>query len=125
LKKIQPRIALVPLYAIVGTLLGTFMIAFVLPGLNVYSAMGIGSGLGYYSLSSAIVAKMASPELGVTTLLANVLREISTLFLAPHLFRWFGPLATIVSGGATSMDTTLPSTTLYSGKGYAFIAIFN
>jgi len=87
--------------------------------------MAIGSGFGYYSLSSIIISKIRNDTLGVMALLANISREIFTLLAAPLLVRYFGKLAPIASGGATSMDTTLPVIAKYSGKEYAVISVFS
>ena len=44
---------------------------------------------------------------------------------APLLARFFGPLAPISSGGATSMDTTLPIITNVSGKEFVILSIYH
>ena len=58
-------------------------------------------------------------------LLANIAREILTLLLAPLLARWFGPLAPIAAGGATTMDTTLPIIAQTSGQRFVIVSIFH
>ena len=58
-------------------------------------------------------------------MLANITREIITLLFTPVIFKFFGSIAPISSGGATSMDTTLPIITKYVGKDYALISIFH
>ena len=55
----------------------------------------------------------------------NIAREIITLLGAPVLARLFGPLAPISSGGATSMDTTLPVITSVSGRDFVVLSIFH
>lgn len=117
------RILLVPLFAIVGTTLGVVAVYLVLSHYNFRDLLAIGYGFGYYSLSSIFISELRSEELGVIALLANIMREIFTLLLAPLMVVVFGKLAPITSGGATSMDTTLPIITKASGKEYAVIAI--
>ena len=39
--------------------------------------------------------------------------------------KWFGPLAPISSGGATTMDTTLPIITQTIGQRYVVLSIFH
>ncbi len=56
--------------------------------------------------------------MGVIALLANISREVITLLLAPLFARITGKLSPIASGGATSMDTTLPIIIKSSGKEY-------
>ena len=125
LKKMSHRILFVPLVIIAGTLSGTFICSFFLKDIGALDSMAIGSGFGYYSLSSVLISKMRNETLGVTALLANITREIFTLLAAPLLVRFFGKLAPIASGGATSMDTTLPMIAKYSGKEYAVISVFS
>lgn len=58
-------------------------------------------------------------------LLANISRELITLLCAPLLARWFGRLAPISAGGATTMDTTLPIITRVSGSRYVILSVFH
>lgn len=67
----------------------------------------------------------AEAELGTIALLSNITREIITLLFAPLLVRWFGNLAPISAGGATTMDTTLPIITRYSGQSFVVVSIFH
>lgn len=59
------------------------------------------------------------------TRLANIIREMITLLLTPLLAKWFGPLAPISSGGATTMDTTLPIITQIVGQRYVALSIYH
>ncbi len=58
-------------------------------------------------------------------LLANIIREMITLLLAPLLAKVFGPLAPITASGATSMDTTLPIITHTIGDRYTALSIYH
>lgn len=64
-------------------------------------------------------------ELGTIALLANIIREMITLLLAPLIAKRFGPLAPISSGGATTMDTTLPIITQSVGQRYVALSIYH
>jgi uncharacterized membrane protein YbjE (DUF340 family) len=125
LKKMNLKILMVPLIVIIGTLSGTYICSFFLKDISAPDCMAIGSGFGYYSLSSIIISKIRNDTLGVMALLANISREIFTLLATPLLVRYLGKLAPIASGGATSMDTTLPVIAKYSGKEYAVISVFS
>ena len=125
LKKMNLKILAVPVIIIIGTLSGTYICSFFLNDLGPLDSMAIGSGFGYYSLSSIIISKMRNETLGVIALLSNISREILTLLGTPLLVRYFGRLAPIASGGATSMDTSLPVIAKYSGKEYAVISVFS
>ncbi len=125
LRQFNLQVFLVPLTTIIGTLLGVTVVYLFLQQISLTDALAVGSGFGYYSLSSIIISDMRSAELGVVALLSNVMREIITLLLAPVFVRYFGKLAPITSGGATSMDTTLPIISAASGKEYAILSLFH
>jgi uncharacterized membrane protein YbjE (DUF340 family) len=125
LKNMNLKILLIPLSVITGTLAGSGLCSLFLKDLNLADTLAIGSGFGYYSLSSIIISRVRNETLGVIALLSNISREIFTLIAAPLLVKYFGKLAPIASGGATSMDTTLPIISRYSGKEYAILSVFS
>jgi len=124
-KKINPRLLLLPLLTIVGTLVGAAIIGMLLPNRSVVDSMAVGSGLGYYSLSSIFITEFKGAELGTIALLSNISREILALLLAPVFVKYFGKLAPIAAGGATTMDTTLPIIMKFSGKEYMVLSVFH
>lgn len=124
-RKVNPRLMLLPLMTIFGTLAGTAAAALLLPHRHLFDCMAIGSGFGYYSLSSIFITEYRGAELGTIALLANIIREILTLLCAPLFARWFGKLAPITMGGATTMDTTLPIITRASGQDFVVVSIFH
>lgn len=119
------KVLLIPITTILGTALGVALIAPLLSGISIKEAMAVGAGYGYYSLSSIIIKEMHSEWLGVVALLSNVIREVTTLLLAPLFALYFGKIAPICSGGATSMDTTLPIISQSSGKEYAIASLIH
>jgi uncharacterized membrane protein YbjE (DUF340 family) len=119
------KLFLVPLATIIGTFAGVAAIHLATTNLLFGESMAVGAGFGYYSLSSIIIGELHSEALGVTALLANVMREIITLLLAPFFVIWFGKLSPISAGGATSMDTTLPIITRASGNEFAIVSLFH
>jgi uncharacterized membrane protein YbjE (DUF340 family) len=119
------KLFLVPLATIIGTFAGVAGIHLATTNLLFGESMAVGAGFGYYSLSSIIIGELHSEALGVTALLANVMREVITLLLAPFFVLWFGKLSPISAGGATSMDTTLPIITRASGNEFAIISLFH
>ena len=125
LKQMNYKIFLVPLGVILGTLGGAWILSLVYKGLTSQEILAVSAGFGWYSLSSIFISKLHSETLGVVALMSNVFREIFTLLATPLLVKYFGKLAGITSGGATSMDTTLPIITKYSGKEFALISIFS
>jgi len=125
LRNMKIKIFLVPLGVIVGTLAGSAFASLFLPDLKLKEVLAVGAGFGYYSLSSLFITQISGETLGLIALLSNILREILTLLTTPLLVLYFGKLAGIASGGATSMDTTLPIITRYSGKEWSIIAVFS
>ncbi len=124
-RTLNPVLATLPLFTILGTLAGAAIGALALPHRTLPECMAVGSGFAYYSLSSIFITQYKGAELGTIALLSNISRELTTLLCTPLLVRWFGRLAPISSGGATSMDTTLPVITRFSGKEFVVLSIFH
>lgn len=124
-KSLDVRMALLPLGTALGTFAGSLVVSFILSGRSPLDCLAVGSGFGYYSLSSIFITESKGAELGTIALLANIIREMVTLLLSPVLAKAFGPLAPISSGGVTSMDTTLPIIMASSGEQYSAVSIFH
>jgi len=124
-RSLNPRVALLPFMTIFGTLAGCVVVSFFLPHRSLFDCLAVGSGFGYYSLSSIFITHLKGAELGTVALLANIMREILTLLSAPMLVKWFGKLAPISLGGATTMDTTLPIITRTSGQPFVIVSVFH
>ncbi len=124
-RRLDPRLALLPLATAVGTLAGAALVTPLLGAWSVTDSLAVGAGFGYYSLSSIFIADMRGPELATVALLCNVMRELFTLLAAPLVARWVGPLAAVSIGGATTFDTTLPVITRAAGAPYAVVSIFH
>ena len=122
---LSPRLMLLPAGTIVGTLAGAAVVSLLLTHRSTGDCLAVGAGFGYYSLSSIFITEYKGAELGTVALLANIIREILTLLLAPLLARRFGPLAPIAAGGATTMDTTLPVITQASGQQFVIVSIYH
>lgn len=125
IKKAKLSIFLVPAAAMIGTWIGVVFVSFFIPSISIKDSLAVGSGFGYYSLSSIIISQLKGDVLGVTALLSNIFREVLTLLFTPLIAKYFGKIAPIAVGGATSMDTTLPIITKYVGSQYAIISIFS
>ena len=124
-RSLNPRLIFLPVMTILGTLAGCAVVSLFLSHRSVTDCMAVGAGFGYYSLSSIFITEYKGPELGTIALLSNITREIITLLFAPLLVRWFGNLAPISAGGATTMDTTLPIITRYSGQSFVVVSILH
>lgn len=124
-RKLNPKLVFLPVMTILGTLAGCAVVSMILSHRSITDCLAIGSGFGYYSLSSIFITEYRGAEMGTIALLANISREILTLLAAPLLVRWFGNLAPISAGGATTMDTTLPIITQTAGQQFVVISIFH
>ena len=124
-RKLNRLYMLLPLMTIVGTLAGCAITTLMLQHRSLADCLAVGSGMGYYSLSSVLITQYRGADLGTVALLANIVREVITLLGAPLMVRWFGKLAPISVGGATTMDTTLPILTNVCGKDFVIVSIFH
>lgn len=133
LKKLSPKMLLVPAATITGTLAFSAAASLLLSQWSVFDCMAVGSGFAYYSLSSILITQFKEPsiglqlatELGTIALLSNIIREMMSLVGAPLICKYFGQLAPISAAGVNSMDVLLPSITRCSGKEVMPIAIFH
>lgn len=133
LSSIRPKLLLVPLATITGTLVFSALVSLLISRWSVTDCLAVGSGFAYYSLSSILITELKEPtlgeslaaELGTIALIANIFREIFALLGAPLFVKVFGRLSPICAGGATTMDTTLPIITRCCGKDLVFVSIFH
>ena len=124
-RALNPRLVLLPLCTILGTLVATALVSLLLSHRSLTDCLAVGSGFAYYSLSSIFITEYRGAELGTIALLSNISRELITLLAAPLLVRWFGRLAPIAAGGATTMDTTLPVIARTSGNDLVVVSLFH
>ena len=124
-RALNPRLVLLPLCTILGTLVATALVSLLLSHRSLTDCLAVGSGFAYYSLSSIFITEYRGAELGTIALLSNICRELLTLLAAPLLVRWFGRLAPIAAGGATTMDTTLPVIARTSGNDLVVVSLFH
>ena len=113
----SPWLLLLPVWTILGTYLGSLIIPLVTE-YTVKEAMGLSSGFGWYSLSGIMITDLGHPMLGSISFLSNLFRESLTFFLVP-LFSKFGMnfyYPALCSGGATTMDVTLPLLSSHFGS---------
>lgn len=124
-KALNPRLAFMPIATILGSFAGSLVAWCLLQYREVTDCLAVGSGFGYYSISSIFITQYKGAELGTVALLANIYREMITLLFAPLLAKVFGPLAPISSGGATTMDTTLPIIVNTCGSQFTVVSLFH
>ncbi len=123
IKNTSPIYLLLPVATIVGTLLGSAVSSIFLPHRSLADCLAVGSGFGYYSLSSILITQIKGIDLGVVALLSNVMREVLVIIFAVQLVKYFGKGTPICCAGATSMDSTLPFIANACGKEYIIISL--
>ena len=114
-KSLRPKMLLVPMATIVGTLLFSAFASLLLSQWSVLITQ----------VKEPSIGLQLATELGTIALLANIFREMMALLGAPLIRKYFGKLAPISAAGVNSMDVLLPSITQYSGKDVIPIAIFH
>lgn len=100
--------------------IGGILFAVIMPDISLSQGLALSSGYGWYSLSSIVLTQAYGPVLGSVAMLNDLAREFFALFFIPFIMRRF-PSAGIASGGATSLDFTLP--TIQSAGGIAAVPV--
>jgi len=108
------RILIVPLAVALGTILSGVVSALIL-GTNVTATTAVSAGFGWYTLTGPLVSQVFGAKWGALGFAANFLRELLTI-LTVSLMVKVDKYAPTASGGATSMDTTLPIIVRYCGS---------
>lgn len=124
-RSLSPRLLMLPVMTVLGTFLGVIAVSVLIKDRPIHELLAVSAGFGYYSLSSVLITQYKGVELGTIALLANIVREVLTLLLAPWMVKYFGKLAPISAGGATTMDTTFPVIIKNSGKEFSILSIYH
>ena len=97
-------------------LTATALAFLILKDLNLKDCLAVGSGFGYYSLSSMLIMKFksvsdieAATMLATTALLANIIREAAALICCPIISKSGRGISAISLAGINSMDVCLPA----------------
>ena len=114
------RILFVPFAIISGSILGSAIAGIILK-LPFNEAGAIGAGLGWYSLSSILIASYSN-ELSALAFISNVIRELIAITTIPLVAKKIGFIEAIAPAGATAMDTSLPIISKSTDSEVALIA---
>lgn len=104
-----------PSLFVAGTVAASAMGCVLLPGVDMADCMAVGSGFGYYSLSSMLILQFKTPVEGVdaatllasTALLANIIRELAALMLCAYVSRSGRGVMAIIHGVALEVSVPL------------------
>lgn len=128
------QMLLLPFFTIIGTLLFTALAGILFHDWQMSDILATGSGFGYDSLSSVLIAKMkgavagqeAATQIAAVALIANVVREMVSLFGTSFFNGKGGRFAPISVAGINSMDVCLPIILKVTGdKGLLPVAVIH
>lgn len=114
LKATGLKLLIVPVLVILGSILGG-LVAGLIFQLDLFGSMAVTAGYGWYTLTGPLLTQMLGTTWGALGFAANFLRELLTIVTITPLVR-LDKYAPIASGGATTMDTTLPVIVRYCGS---------
>ena len=100
------RVVVFPFVSIGAMIFGSIIASMFLP-FSVQDGVCIGSGLGWYSLASAMLIEY-SAEVSAISFMHNVIREIIGILLIPTCAKRLGYIECYCLPGASSMDVCLP-----------------
>jgi uncharacterized membrane protein YbjE (DUF340 family) len=123
LRGLSPMFLLAPFFNMALSLL-TGLLFGLTAGLGACDGALLASGMGWYSLSSVLIADRGMIMLSLLSFIHNVFRELLAILFAPMAAR-VSPMLPVYLGGATSMDVMLPFVQRYSGKEYTLISFYS
>lgn len=123
LRKLPPHLLLVPV-ANIALSLGSGLLVGLLTKLTLREGLLLHAGLGWYSLSSVLLAERGLVLLSILAFIHNVARELLAILSAPLAAR-LNPYLPIYLGGATSMDVMLPFVQAHSGRAYTLVSFYS
>lgn len=122
LRRLGWRVLLLPagvaLFSVAGAMLAGAAVR-----MPLREAAAVGAGFGWYSLSGILLTRIHSAELGALGFLANAARELIAILSMPILARTLGGLLAVSTGGATTMDVTLPIVARVTGGELTAVAL--
>ena len=114
IRQVGFKILVVPFAVACGSVLGGVVGGLIL-GIDVVAAAAVSAGYGWYTLAGPLVRQLFGTEWGTLGFVVNFLRELLTIVSISLLIK-IDRHAPIASGGATTMDTTLPIIVRYCGS---------
>jgi uncharacterized membrane protein YbjE (DUF340 family) len=123
MKRTGPKILAFPLFVVLGSLLGGLVGGLILR-IDVAGVVAVSAGYGWYTLSGPLIGQLFGAELGTLGFAANFFRELLTITAIPLMVK-LDKYAPVASGGATTMDTTLPVIMRYCGSDMLITAFSN
>jgi uncharacterized membrane protein YbjE (DUF340 family) len=114
MRKTGAKILVFPILVALGTIVGGLVAGLILQ-ISLTNTMAVSSGLGWYTLAGPLLGQISGTQWGTLGFTTNFLRELLTILTIPLLVK-IDKYAPVASGGATTMDVTLPVIVRYCGK---------
>jgi uncharacterized membrane protein YbjE (DUF340 family) len=124
LKKITPKMLIIPIGTIVGTYLTAICFTFLTHILTLKESLLIASGFGFYSLSSNLISSSVPGSLGLIVFFTNLFREFFVLLFAKQIVFIFGK-SSLIPISASASDMCIPVISSLLGEEAVFEALFN
>jgi|GEM_PF-5312079 len=124
LSKPSPKMLILPIGTLVGTVLGVILLWYFAPIYNLKEYFLVGSALGYYSLASSMMSGVVSKELVLAVFFTNLFRELLVMIFAGPISRIFGNLA-LINISASASDSCLPVISQYTDQKDSFVALLH
>ena len=100
-------VILVPIFAVLGTLLGGAVYAALSP-MTLREGLAISAGFGWYTMAPSVIASAGHTMASAVSFLHNVLREMLGIILLPVIAGKIGYIEAITIPGTASTDVCLP-----------------
>jgi len=113
LKKTGGKVLVIPVATALGSILAGLICGLIL-GVNMIVSMAVSAGYGWYTLAGPLIGELFGPYWGALGFTVNFFRELITIIIMPLAVK-LDKYAPVASGGATTMDTTLPIIIRYCG----------
>jgi uncharacterized membrane protein YbjE (DUF340 family) len=123
LRDLPLPLLLMPLANILLTL-GCGLLFGLLRGVPMRQSLLLYAGMGWYSLSSVLIAQKGLVVVSLLAFIHNVFRELLAILTAPFAAR-ISPYLPIYIGGATSMDVMLPFVQRHSGRTFTLVSFYS
>jgi uncharacterized membrane protein YbjE (DUF340 family) len=114
------KVLVIPLLVALGSIFGG-LVGGLIFGLDLFGSMAVNAGFGWYTLAGPLLTQVLGSQWGALGFVANFLRELLTI-VSVSLMVKVDKYAPVASGGATTMDTTLPVIVRYCGKDVLIVA---
>lgn len=101
------RILAIPVATLVGTLLGAFVCAMILP-VSLGEGLAIGSGFGWYSMAPVLIMEKGFVTASAVSFMHNLMREVLSLVLIPIVAKHVGYVEVCGMPGCGAADVCLP-----------------